>query len=184
MIAFASENTNLETLVFQALKLYADFALVQFLYDENPIVHSAAARELQMRASNVAFDAANELISSSNSRLRDIGYFILGQIGKDRPFKAQSVPLLIKGLASDESTEVRAQCATALGHLKADEAVHALVLAAKEKSPDIRASVAAAIGNLTPCPELCELLRVLLIDEDDDVREWAEVSEEIYTEKD
>lgn len=182
MIYASNMEHNIDLLVFQALKLYEDFALLQFLYDENPVVHSAAARELQIRGSKIAFDAAVALISRPEARLRDIGYFMLGQIGADRPFKRQSIPLLTTGLASDESTEVRAQCAAALGHLSADDAAHALVVAAKEESADIRASVAAAIGHLTPSKELRELLHTLLADSDDDVREWAEVSQEIYSE--
>ena len=43
--------------------------------------------------------------------------------------------------------------------------------------------VAAAIGHLTPSAELRELLRVLLTDEDNEVREWAEFSEEFHSEK-
>ncbi len=182
MIAEGTMESNVEVLVFQALKAYEDFALVQFLYDENPIVHGAAARELQIRGSKIAFDAAVALVNRPEARLRDIGYFMLGQIGAGRPFKSQSVPLLVQGLSADESTEVRAQCAAALGHLGADEAANAFVLAAREESADVRASVAAAIGGLTPTPALRELLRTLLADRDDDVREWAEVSEETYAE--
>ncbi len=183
MIYESNTANNLDGLVFQALQLYEDFALVQFLYDENPIVHSAAARELQIRGSKIAFDAAIELIEKPDAKLRDIGCFMLGQIGKDRPFKAQSIPLLVKHLAADESADVRAQCAAALGHLKADEAAPQLIVAAREESTDVRASVAAAIGQLIPSVELRELLRVLLTDEDNEVREWAELSEEIYAEK-
>lgn len=183
MIYESNTANNLDGLVFQALRLYEDFALVQFLYDENPIVHSAAARELQIRGSKIAFDAAIELIEKPDAKLRDIGCFMLGQIGKDRPFKGQSIPLLVKHLAADESADVRAQCAAALGHLKADEAAPQLIVAAREESTDVRASVAAAIGQLIPSVELRELLRVLLTDEDNEVREWAELSEEIYAEK-
>jgi HEAT repeat protein len=178
-----NDNSNIETLVFQALRLCEDFALVQFLYDENPIVYSAAARALQIRGSKVAFDAAIELTEKPDAERRNIGCFMLGQIGKDRPFKAQSIPLLIHHLVTDESIEVRAQCAAALGHLKADEAAPTLIVAAREQSADVRASVAAAIGHLTPSRELRESLRVLLGDDDGDVREWAEISEEIYSEK-
>lgn len=183
MISSATMESNVETLVFQALQLYEDFALVQFLYDENPIVHSAAARELQIRGTKIAFDAAVELIEKPDAKLRDIGCFMLGQIGKDRPFKTRSVPLLIERLASDESIAVRAQCAAALGHLKADEAASNLIQAARSESVDIRASVAAAIGHLKPSHEMQELLSTLLADGDNEVREWAEVSKEIYSEK-
>lgn len=183
MIDDGIANGSIDSLVFQALQLYEDSALVQFLYDENSIVHSAAARELQIRGSKIAFDAAIELIEQPDAKLRDIGCFMLGQIGKDRPFKAQSIPLLVKHLSADESADVRAQCAAALGHLKADEAAPTLIVAAREESVDVRASVAAAIGHLTPSPALRELLRVLLTDKDNEVREWAEFSEEIYSEK-
>ena len=183
MIYESNTANNLDCLVFQALQLYEEFALVQFLYDENPIVHSAAARELQIRGSKIAFDAAIELIEKPDVKLRDIGCFMLGQIGKDRPFKTQSIPLLVKYLAADESTDVRAQCAAALGHVSADEAAPQLIAAALDESADVRASIAAAIGQLTPSAELRELLRVLLTDQDNEVREWAELSEEIYAEK-
>ena len=165
------------------MQLYEDFALVQFLYDENPIVHSAAARELKIRGTKIAFDAAIELIEKPDPKLRDFGCFMLGQIGKDRPFKVQSVPLLVEGLASDESIAVRAQRAAALGHLKADEAASNLIQAARSESADILASVAAAIGHVTPSHEMRELRSTLLADDDNEVREWAEVSKEIYSEK-
>ena len=124
-----------------------------------------------------------ELVVLSHAKLRDVGCFMLGQVGKDRPFEVQSVPLLVEGLASDESIAVQAQCAAALGHLKADEAVSNLIQAARSESADICASVAAAIGHLTPSHEMRELLSTLLADDDNEVREWAEVSKEIYSEK-
>jgi HEAT repeat protein len=180
MITVGTTESNLETLVFQALKGYEDVALVQFLYDENSIVHSAAARELQLRGSKVAFDAAIDLIREDASRLRDIGCFLLGQIGRDRPFRNESLPILIDRLRRDSSDDVRSQSAAALGHLEADAAAEELIVAATDQSVLVRAAVASAIGRLTPTAKLHTTLEMLSRDVDEGVREWAEVSTELY----
>lgn len=175
-------NDNLSMLVFQAMQLYEDAALVQFLYDENPVVYSAAARALQIHGTKVAFDAALELIRNAEPRLHCIGYFMLGQIGRTRPFKSESVPILLAGLDSNESFDIQCQCVAALGHLSANEASSALIRLSTHESAAMRTSVAAAIAHLVPTPPLRDVIARLRNDKDVDVQEWAEVCQETWDE--
>lgn len=180
MINFGDEDSNLNTLIFQALRLYEDAALVQFLRDEHEVVRGLCARELQVRGSHVAFDAALALCREQDESLRELGYFMLGQIGQDRLFKEDSVPVLRAAYADETSTDLKAQCVAALGHLRADECADLMLDAARSDSADVRASAAAAIGFLRPSRELHDCLQLLVRDEDGDVRDWAELSIELY----
>jgi HEAT repeat protein len=160
-------------LIQQALGLYAPQVLVQFLRDKDSIVRTAAARELQQRGAQIAFDEAKSLISSKRAIDREIGAFLLGQIGIPmRLYKEESSPLLI-GLLSDKSAIVRAAAASSLGHLLASDAVLDLINAGYDSVPKVRSAVAFALSKF-PSNEHAErcLLR-LSEDEDSDVRLWA-----------
>lgn len=179
-IDFGDEDSNLNLLIFQALRLYSDGALVQFLRDQHETVRGLAARELQVRGSQIAFDAATALIAEATEDLRDLGYFMLGQIGRDRPFKAHSIPVLRVAFENECSSELKSQCIAALGHLRADDCADLMLTAAQSESADVRQSAAAAIGGLAPTAELSDSIDALLLDADQDVREWAEVSRELH----
>ena len=166
---------SLRLLVFQAIQLYPSHALIPFLNDRTDIVRTAAARELQIRGEVETFDLAEKMIKSRRSLDRDLGAFLLGQLGTPRmPYKKRSVPLLIP-LLTDRSALVRESAASALGHLQAKEAIAALVAASDDPVADVRRGVASALISFprNKAARLC--LRKLANDIDEDVRYWATV---------
>lgn len=174
-------RSTIRLLVFQALKAYPTGALHALIDDEDCLVRSAVARELQMRGEASTFEFIVDLKSDARDFVREICAFTLGQLGTPGyPFRTESIPILI-GLASDESEEVRAAAISGLGHISANEAVETLINAASDASPTVRASAAGALGSVDATPEVMRAVRALLHDEHSDVREWAEVGLELLS---
>ena len=65
-----------------------------------------------------------------------------------RPYKKESTKLLLQSLKSEPNPVVRATVITALGQLKAAEAVGRVVTFAEDRSPGVRGSVAFTIGMI------------------------------------
>lgn len=145
------DGESLRMLVWQALRLYPTASLFQFLHDPNSIVSTTAARELQTRPeTDDVFKYAVPLLRSASKDEREIGTFLLGQIGTPhRPLKAQSVPLLEK-MCADTEPDVRSAALASLGHL-----------GAKESEVTIRKAL------LDPDPSVSEMAM--------DVLEWLEL---------
>jgi HEAT repeat protein len=135
-------------LVAQALRQYRPAMLLQFLEDGDAIVRSAAARELQLRPSRGVFGRARRLLANDQSISREVGAFILGQLGTpSRPYLRASVPLLLKLIQSESDAQVRGVALSSLGHLKAKAAIGRLTALHTDPSPFVRANLAIAIGS-------------------------------------
>ena len=179
----ASDST-LRLILWEALQKYNTARLCALLFDNDPIVKTSAAKQLHLRGTKSVYKKAAELCEQERADLREIGAFLLGQLGTPkRPFRKQSIPVLVNLLVNDLSHEVRAAAAAALGHLEATEASSELIEMAGHSSPEVRACVAFALGALKRSRETKAALRNLSQDESSEVREWAELSLEILQNK-
>jgi len=166
--------STLRLLVYQALKHYAEEALLPMLEDGSSIVRTAVARELQLRGGERTFTRAVALLTSPKVSNREITVFLLGQLGTPHfPFKQQTIPLIESRLIEDQSEEVREAAAAALGHQADALSVPALLRAATDPSGCVRSAVAASLGQFRSDPLVASALRQLAEDTDDAVRDWA-----------
>ena len=172
-------NSTVRLLVFQALRAYSTHALLPLLLDEDAIVRSAAAREVQVRGEKLALDYVLPLCSDDREFVREIAAFTLGQLGTPTyPFRSESIPKLME-LVADSSAEVRGSAVAALGHLHATESKEMLLNAAEDADSDVRAMAAVALGRLGSSPDILRTLQVLLNDPSSEVREWAQLGMEL-----
>jgi HEAT repeat protein len=173
-----SEST-LRFILWDALKSYPTSELLRLITDEDPIVRTSAAKQLHFRATNEVADRLTQLLSSEQDYIREVAAFGLGQLGTpEKPFRAVSSELLVDLLSRDESADVRAAAAAALGHLFVDESLpeasaRALSTAAADSDARVRACVAFALSAHRDSPVAARVLRDLEHDEDADVRMWA-----------
>ena len=166
-------SSTLRLLLWQALRTYPTDSLLKLLDDDDYIVRTAVARDLQMRGGVDVWQWASNQRSSKRVARRELAAFILGQLGTpDLPFRDSSVPLL-KRLAGDSDEEVRAAAIAGLGHLRASEAADVVVEASRDGSTQVRQCAAAALASLNPSEAVRAALRELLHDGDARVREWA-----------
>lgn len=167
-------GSSLRVLVSQALRSYPTRVLNTFLDDKNTVVRTAAARELQSRGEVESFEFAVSLLSDRRAYMREIGVFILGQLGTpDYPYKDASIDLIAERLSLDKSQMVRASAAAALGHLKASSKLDILIYAASDESANVRACAAFALTRMKRRPKAREALCALRNDENPEVRCWA-----------
>lgn len=172
-------RSTVRLLIFQALKAYPLGALHALIDDEDCLVRSAVARELQMRGEKATFEFVAALVGDVRDFVREICAFTLGQLGSPSyPYRKEVIPILVR-LAGDESADVRAAAISGLGHMAANDAIETLVNAANDVSALVRASAAGALGSVAATPEVMMAIRTLLRDEDIDVREWAELGLEL-----
>lgn len=175
--------STIKLLASQALKSWSNKAVLRLLLDEDYVVRTLAARELQIRGDKEIFDHVVTLRNSQNGFLREICAFILGQFGTpNMPLRKESVPILLE-LIADDMAEVRAASAATLGHICFDgmpfEVENALYLAASDKDADVRCCVASSLGSASNKKEVTALLKKMLLDSDENVREYAELGIDI-----
>lgn len=137
----------------------------------------AVVRDLQRRTDRAAFDAVVELAGSADALERLVAVDVLAQIGylAERPFLAETLPLLIDA-SHDDEVEVVAAAVMALGFLWDPRALPAIVRHAGHPSADVRYAVAVAIPSAAgdpPSPHAIEALLALSADPDGETRDWA-----------
>jgi len=183
-----SEST-LREILWQALKAYSTESLLNLVCDEDPIVRACAAKQLHFRPEDKVFKFAERLCFSTIAFEREIAAFILGQLGTPIfPYREASLNLLID-LASDEIDEVVVAALVAIGHLNDanffgnETVLHLLLSQANNINPDIRSACAFSLSSFGAKKEAVEVLNNLVLDNDEDVAEWASVSLEIIQEQ-
>ncbi len=181
-----SSESTLRLLASESLKKWSLKGVLKLLTDDDYIVRTLAARELQIRGDHEIYDYVVDLVKDDKDYIREIAAFVLGQLATPKmPFKDNSVPLLLN-LITDESYEVRATTAASLGHLcfeKMPEDVEvALLKASNDCNSDVRACTGYALGNSTGSEEVIQTLRNLLKDESKEVRDYAELGLDILKE--
>lgn len=177
-------------LVAQALRDYPDKSLLKLISDEDRIVRTAAARQLQMNGGKHVFNEVESSLNDERDFVREISAFILGQLGTpDRPFKDQSIPHL-KRLLRDPSNDVRATAVSAIGHLflsshdMPSDVSKELLSNSYDLDISVRDNAALALGSSTGDDVVVSRLNELLSDEDSDVRSSAELALELLGDRD
>jgi HEAT repeat protein len=167
-------SSTLRLLVWQALKAYPTDTLTQFLVEEEPIVRTAAARELQLRGDEKILDDILALRIDPRSFVRETIAFTLGQYGTPLfPFVSRYEHVLRELLLKDASDEVRSAAAAAMGHLRLTHQLDALAKAAEDPSSVVRANVAFALGLIPRSGLAMSVIAHLASDADASVREFA-----------
>jgi len=178
-----SSSSTLRMLASQALKAWGTSAILKLLSDEDYVVRTLAARELHVRGSQEVFEHTLQLETGIESEKRELCAFILGQLGTpEMPFKLSSFPIL-RRLAADSDSGVRAAAVAALGHLcyagMPPDVEKLLQVSASDENPEVRACTAISLGNASASNETLRTLEILLEDSDSQVRGFAEVGLEI-----
>lgn len=167
-----SDDADIEFYLWKEMKKYALEDLHNELISEHALRRFTSAKELHLRGESFTFEYA-KLLCDSDIFSREIGAFILGQLGTpNRPFMASSIPILTRLLKFDIEPAVRSAAASALGHLASAQSLDTLVEAAKDIDSSVRGAVAFALGEVGGQGSIKPLLR-LTYDEVTDVVEWA-----------
>ena len=180
-------TSTIRLLVFQALKSWKTNALFSLLSDEDYIVRSAAARELQTRGEEETFLKLKTLVGDQIAYVREITAFTLGQLGTpEYPFKEQSI-LLLEEFLSDDDSEVRAAAVAAFGHLCSDgmpkEVEKQLVVMVDDQSEEVRECLAFALSSSSGSETVVATLTRLQNDTSEGVRAWADTGFELLEDK-
>lgn len=180
-------NSTIRLLVFQGLQKWDTKSIFELLYDEDYIVRSAAARELQIRGEEWTFKKLQNLVANPIPYVREISAFTLGQLGNPKyPFKKQSIPLL-KKMLFDDDPEVRAAAVAAFGHLGTYDISgfieDQLIAMTSDESEEMRESLAYTLGSSSGSEKVIEALTFLLNDNSEGVRSWAATSIELLEDK-
>lgn len=181
-----ASSSILRLLVAQGLKGWSDNALLELIVEEDVIVRTAAARELQNRGGDtLLFGRIRNLSNDVRPYVREISAFILGQFGAPHaPYKKDSLPTLMS-LTLDSDADVRAAAAAAFGHLcfagMPQEVEDRLVQLCSDKDRDVKACAVYALCNSSGSDNVRSLLNGLLAD--DYVGEYAELALEILDDR-
>jgi len=182
-------ESDLYILAWQRVKQLTNAELLCFVRSKNALVRDLVIREFHVRPSRDVLEIALSLLHEKKAIARAAGYLILGQLGSpDRPFRDDSMPPILRGIESEKSPSVRCAIAYAIGHLVPPRPFHEQIIGgllrfldAKEKSLSV--SIAFAIAGLSLSDRLDQLMKRLLADGDQDVREWVEISLESIKER-
>jgi len=157
----------------EKLKNLENEALHLDLGSHDSLMRFTAAKELQIRGEEKTYHLAKNLCNSSNKMMREVGAFILGQLGTPAlPFLTQSIPILSTLLINDLSAEVRACAASSLGHLASSNSFDVLASCIRDDNSKVRENIAFALGCLRDERGIPSLL-TLAEDVDPNVRNWA-----------
>lgn len=127
-----------------------------------------------MKGGEAEFALAVNMLPSKRALDREMGAFILGQLGTPKlPFREPSIPALQELLLRDPAANVRASAAASLGHLRASGAIDTLVAASTDADPDVRACIASALARFPRSKKARSCLDRLANDADEKVRYWA-----------
>jgi HEAT repeat protein len=139
--------------------------------------------ELQKIGTREVFDTAARAMTSDLAARRRLGAAVLGELGymsSTPPFKSESVPRLLNLLSHESDPSVKAAAITALGRLRAREAIPELVSLAGDESDAVRLQLARELvgctwdsGEERPDPSVTATLIRLSSDHVAAIRDWA-----------
>lgn len=134
---------------------------------------------LHRRTDAEAFAAAAEAARSADLALRLVAMDVLGQLGytAERPYREQTLPILLAELDDAEEPSLLQAAIRALAHLGDGRALISVLRHAAHRDPQVRRAVAATVPALadprSPAQPALEALIELSRDVDEQVRDWA-----------
>lgn len=164
-------NTFNNISTVNTLSVEALFTIAATSYDEDQVW--AAIERLRSIGTEAIYTQAVAFCHSETARERRVGVDVLAQWGLPQPtYHEPVVQLLLTVLETEQSPEVIASIAIALGHRNDARAVAALLPFQTHPDPEVRYGV--AIGLLThPDPRAVACLIALSADPEPHIRDWA-----------
>lgn len=152
--------------------------LVSCAVGTDPVESFKAIQALRARPTADVLRLLDQLASSKRPTERRVAAAVLSQFGwRDRNrngefgFRAEAVQIL-RSLLHDQSPEVVADAAFALGHRQDPAAISDLLALVEHSDPEVRSAVAFALGGHEE-HQVLDALFVLTRDADAGVRGWA-----------
>jgi hypothetical protein len=178
----SSSKSDLYILAWQRVKQLTNNELLCFACSKNALVRDMVIREFHVRPSREVFEIAVTLVHAKPARAREVGFLILGQLGSpNRPFRNDSMPMIMQGLKSEKSVFVQCAIAYAIGHLVPPQELHGKIIDGllrylDDNRESLQIAVAFAIAGLSNSDQLNRIVEKLLSYGNLDVREWVEIS--------
>ena len=172
-------DSALRLILLEAVKSYDDDQLLAWLENDEPMLRTAAARELHLRPGDKCFEHIAKLCRSTRFEAREVAAFVLGQFGTPScPYAQRSLDLLER-LLDDDYFEVQIAAVSALGQLASlghepPKKIQAAIIGLSGHSrPGIRSAVAYALLSFGS-KRVGSTLQRLLEDDNPTVRDAAE----------
>ena len=179
---------SLRLAVARALARYFDDEIRECAKDPSPIIRTAAAREMHIRGGRENFDFAVLLCGHDRFEMREVGAFILGQLGTPGcPFANESFGIL-EALLGDKYFEVQGAAVrslgslASLGHYPPDYINPTIFELSDSQYAYVRAAVAYRLGMIRS-DDADKFLEVLVLDGDKNVLDTAEFSMQLRAER-
>jgi HEAT repeat protein len=163
------------------------------LHHKDYRVRTFAAQTIQVNYPTLqSFEIARRMLLSKKYYKREIGAYILGQLGTpNMPYAEKSLTLLYK-LLDDKSKQVISTSISSIGHLwshtvilKDKKIIEKIIKFTEDKSLNIRISSVMALSSLPYTKDIENIIRnILKYDNNDEVKEWAEIALEILLDMD
>jgi len=134
---------------------------------------------LQRRSDAAAFLAAADAARAADLELRLVAVEVLGQLGyaSGRPYREETLPILLDELDQAEDPRLLQAAVTALAHLGDGRALTPVLRHAAHRDDGVRRAVAFTLPSIieqrAPAPEAVEALIELSRDAEAQVRDWA-----------
>lgn len=173
--------SDLYLLAWQRVRELELHELLKFVNSKSTTVRELVVQEMHIRGSEDVFRAACSLTASTKARVRSAGFLVLGQLGTpERPFRAESVPILLDGLERERTILVRCSIAYAIGHLGIPEAqneriIERLVDYLESGNRSVDKAVAFSIAGLCRTPALELLVAKIHAKCDEDLNDWVTI---------
>ena len=180
-------ESSISFLAYLGVKTLNVDQLFSLVDDDDLLVRTLVAQQLQKKATRVVFDNVAELAEDDRPFVRQTAIYIIGQLGlKERPYELEAISILLK-LCNDESPSVRASAAAASGHNVLNHQMDSLVEKKlielhTDNHEDVREGVAFALG-FSNSSDALEVLNKFKNDSSKSVMEYAEISLETLATK-
>ncbi|GAA4203150.1 HEAT repeat domain-containing protein [Microbispora amethystogenes] len=132
--------------------------------------------KLLARGDPETFAVSRRLCASADPAERVLGADILGELGRDHPFRDRTLPVLRALAADEDDPRVLYSVLIAFGHLRDGRALPSVIDLAGHGHPTVRYGAAYALPHVMgDPPDAAGLaaLRRLAADADEDVADWA-----------
>lgn len=172
-----ASHDKMHLILFRALGGYSERDLLDLLVEESVVLRTTAARRLHLIGGKETFGNATQLLKAERFENREIGAFVLGQLGTpEYPYATESLGPLSSQL-NDAYYEVRATTLTAIAFLSGKTTIpnwlfRAVAKTVTDMAPEVREAAAFTLG-LLDFAEAKPLLEGMCLDSDPAVAEEA-----------